>query len=498
MTHILIPREPSPALLRPFTGCPADELPLAWAAMVRAAEVQNARAGAAPAAVAGPAWDKTRDSLATLLLGLARHPFLDFDVACIALDAATEPGMPLGYMRGAPAAPALEAPAAGLPEDTFQGDTSSLVRNILALLELDAKGALVPHGVGGHARGLLSAAAARLAAAPQASAAPSAYSRSQHDADSRELRSLCITRDAARRERDLARVEIAGLQASIGHLSALVDGQHALLEKAKATMTALHGAASPVDESRGDLDARIPASAFARFVDAHAELLHAMAQSPVAAPAAPGIDQLLDALSQHDDPCEDIADALDRVRTLRAEADSRIRAENTRVDRMAHLSPGVPTPSVLNVLRVALNRANMDYRATGFKTFEIDAAKTWIASAAPAAPAVHALSQAAQDVLAERRRQVEAEGYDTEHDDTHVMGEIGALAALYLMPDGARDWDATSTTYGVTLGQALLPEDWTMPKMGENRRRDVVKGIACGLAELERLDRAAAAHKEST
>ena len=52
MTHILIPREPSPALLRPCTGCPADELPLAWAAMVRAAEVQNARAGAATAAVA--------------------------------------------------------------------------------------------------------------------------------------------------------------------------------------------------------------------------------------------------------------------------------------------------------------------------------------------------------------------------------------------------------------------------------------------------------------
>ncbi|WP_212645694.1 hypothetical protein [Delftia sp. PE138] len=125
------------------------------------------------AAVAGPAWDKTRDSLATLLLGLARRPFLDFDVACIALDAATEPGMPLAYMRGAPAAPALEAPAAPpVPVDEFRGDTPSLVRNIVALLQLDADGALVPHGVGGHARGLLSAAAARLAAAPQAPAAP--------------------------------------------------------------------------------------------------------------------------------------------------------------------------------------------------------------------------------------------------------------------------------------------------------------------------------------
>ena len=70
------------------------------------------------------------------------------------------------------AAPALEAPAAPpVPVDEFRGDTPSLVRNIVALLELDADGALVPHGVGGHARGLLSAAAARLAAAPQAPAA---------------------------------------------------------------------------------------------------------------------------------------------------------------------------------------------------------------------------------------------------------------------------------------------------------------------------------------
>jgi hypothetical protein len=142
------------------------------------------------------------------------------------------------------------------------------------------------------------------AAAPQAPAAPSAEGlREQHDRDSAELRRLCQARDEARRERDLARAEIAGLQSSTVHLSALVDGQHALLEKAKATMTALHGSASPIDESGGDFDARIPASAFARFVDAHAELLHAMAQSPVAAPAAPAVDAsdtaLLDGMERH-------------------------------------------------------------------------------------------------------------------------------------------------------------------------------------------------------
>ncbi|QPS09606.1 hypothetical protein I6G66_06170 [Delftia acidovorans] len=45
MTHILIPREPSPALLRPFVSCPQEELPQAYAAMIRIAEVERARAG---------------------------------------------------------------------------------------------------------------------------------------------------------------------------------------------------------------------------------------------------------------------------------------------------------------------------------------------------------------------------------------------------------------------------------------------------------------------
>ena len=49
-------------------------------------------------------------------------------------------------------------------KDTFRGDTAALIRNIDVLLEMDAAGALVPHGVGGHARCLLEAASVRLAA----------------------------------------------------------------------------------------------------------------------------------------------------------------------------------------------------------------------------------------------------------------------------------------------------------------------------------------------
>ena len=72
-----------------------------------------------------------------------------------------------GWTTNAQAAPAAVAG----PSDTFRGDTTCLVQSIIALLELDAEGALVPHGIGGHARALLYAAASRLAA-PTAQTVP--------------------------------------------------------------------------------------------------------------------------------------------------------------------------------------------------------------------------------------------------------------------------------------------------------------------------------------
>jgi len=47
-------------------------------------------------------------------------------------------------------------------EDTFKGDTLHLIDDIDALVEMSDKGVLAPHGLGGHARTLLSAAAVRL------------------------------------------------------------------------------------------------------------------------------------------------------------------------------------------------------------------------------------------------------------------------------------------------------------------------------------------------
>ena len=99
---------------------------------------------------------------------------------------------------------------------------------------------------------------------------------------------------------------------------------------------------------------------------------------------------------------------------------------------------------------------------------------------------------AALDVITERRRQVEMEGYDQEHDDAHPSGEIAAYAAFYAMPPATRDWPAEETGYGATWGEAIIPADWGPAKPCE-RRQELIKAGALILAEIERLDRAAVA-----
>lgn len=103
----------------------------------------------------------------------------------------------------------------------------------------------------------------------------------------------------------------------------------------------------------------------------------------------------------------------------------------------------------------------------------------------------HAQSAVA-DVLNERRRQVEAEGYDPAHDDEHANDEIAALACYYAMPPAARDWSALDTGYGDTFGAAIIPAGWAVPGACD-RRRELVKAAALILVEIERMDRAAEA-----
>lgn len=106
--------------------------------------------------------------------------------------------------------------------------------------------------------------------------------------------------------------------------------------------------------------------------------------------------------------------------------------------------------------------------------------------AAPQAPATG--GDAVRDMIAERTRQVQAEGWTTAHDDHHVSGELGLAAALYALPyeSGVLEQDdfiRLDMLLELSFGWNLKPEP--------DRRRRLVKAGALILAEIERMDRAA-------
>ena len=86
--------------------------------------------------------------------------------------------------------------------------------------------------------------------------------------------------------------EIAGLNASISHISHLADHQATIATRAIAAMKAVQDATGPYDESNGDFDARVPYAAYAAFVDKYVQLAGALRTIPDATPAAPTADML--------------------------------------------------------------------------------------------------------------------------------------------------------------------------------------------------------------
>lgn len=100
-----------------------------------------------------------------------------------------------------------------------------------------------------------------------------------------------------------------------------------------------------------------------------------------------------------------------------------------------------------------------------------------------------AQTQAARDVLAERRRQVSAEGWTPEHDDAHTKGEIAHAAAAYIDHSVRfRDAHDLGVNYQTKAPNTLWPWNWHWWKP-KNPRRDLVRAGALILAEIERLDR---------
>jgi len=99
-----------------------------------------------------------------------------------------------------------------------------------------------------------------------------------------------------------------------------------------------------------------------------------------------------------------------------------------------------------------------------------------------------AMPRAARDVLAERQRQIEAEGWTPAHDDEHEDGQLAAASASYAV--------ASVNPSAFAAPPSLWPwtSEWWKPS---TRRRMLVKGGALILAEIERLDRAAAKNPQA-
>ncbi len=86
---------------------------------------------------------------------------------------------------------------------------------------------------------------------------------------------------------------------------------------------------------------------------------------------------------------------------------------------------------------------------------------------------------AIDDIAAERRRQIEVEGWTPEHDDSHSDGQLVAAAISYAYSGWRR----------IHTRPWPWEPSWWKPT---TPRRDLVKSGALIAAEIDRLDRLAA------
>ncbi len=98
-----------------------------------------------------------------------------------------------------------------------------------------------------------------------------------------------------------------------------------------------------------------------------------------------------------------------------------------------------------------------------------------------------------RDVLTERGKQIHDKGYTPEHDDAHASGEIlfGAISNALIVSAGYYHPD----NYGQSVIKTALkywPWDVGEPDLAKPPRAHLVQAVAMLVAEIERIDRAAA------
>ncbi len=93
------------------------------------------------------------------------------------------------------------------------------------------------------------------------------------------------------------------------------------------------------------------------------------------------------------------------------------------------------------------------------------------------------------EIEAERSRQIEIEGWTTEHDDEHSKGEMAKAAGCYAIGSATVGWNSPGIGRHDEFRRAWpWAAKWWKPK---DRRSDLIRAGALIVAEIERRDRAA-------
>lgn len=99
--------------------------------------------------------------------------------------------------------------------------------------------------------------------------------------------------------------------------------------------------------------------------------------------------------------------------------------------------------------------------------------------------AEHGTKTGAELIAAERKRQIEAEGWTPEHDDAHTRGKLALAAAAYALPSSHTLMRLEVWPFDLSWFKPRGAQDDTV----ENRIRDLVKAGALAAAEIDRLKR---------
>lgn len=137
--------------------------------------------------------------------------------------------------------------------------------------------------------------------------------------------------------------------------------------------------------------------------------------------------------------------------------------DNVDMGTTIEFAEGVDSSAMIPAVKTAVDLLNMQKADSGILT---------------------CAALAATDVLAERSRQVTAEGWTPEHDDQYGKSQLLWASSCYVL-------NTIQPFNRIPMDWPWAPE-WWKPT---NPRRDLVKAGALILAEIERIDRAALLRK---